>query len=179
MEFLYSSQHVLYHVLLHNEQQLKIQCYGKINFYLWQDCCSEVEGVRHLTESCARDDTDPRLLQQIEGVEDVGCLAGLLSRLYCLEQKNSSSLLSKLSKRADLLWQDDLWEGVHGSLDCVAAEAWDGVEGLRHQFGSPGEAGQRPVLLRQPGVVAGLPWAGWVDHQVHTGLAQHCRTQLG
>ena len=90
MEFLYSSQHVLYHVLLHNEQQLKIQCYGKINFYLWQDCCSEVESPGHLTEARARNNTDPRLLQQIEGVEDIGSLARLLSGLYCLQTELNS-----------------------------------------------------------------------------------------
>ena len=161
----------------YKEQQIKIQILKINHIHLGQDCCSEVESVRHLTEASARDDTDPRLLQQIEGVEDVGCLAGLLSCLYCLEQNNSSELRIKPS--CHLLRQDDLWEGVHGSLDCVAAEARDGVEGLRHQSGSPGEAGQGQVLLGQPGVVAGLARAGRVDDQVHAGLAQHCGTELG
>ena len=51
-----------------------------------------MESSRHLTKASAGDDTDPRLLQQVEGVEDISSLARLLCCLNCLEQNNRSQL---------------------------------------------------------------------------------------
>ena len=43
---------------------------------LWQNGGPEVIGSRLLTESRSRDDADPGIFQQVEGVEDVGGLVG-------------------------------------------------------------------------------------------------------
>lgn len=85
---------------------------------LRQNGRAEVECAWFLTEAAAGNNTDAGVLQQLESVEDVRRLVGLFR---CLDRFGGYR---------------DLGEGVHRSLDRVAAETLEAVEGVCDHFGS-------------------------------------------
>lgn len=129
--------------------------------------------VGPLTESGAGNDADSSVLEELEGVEDVGGLAGLLGgrdRLggeVQLEIKSSIERLRDDCTRTRIIY---LGEGVHGALDRVAGEALNGVEGVGHQLGALGQRGEDGVALRHEALVGLLAGLGRVHHHVHAGL---------
>mmetsp|Transcript_17097 Transcript_17097/g.24986 ORF Transcript_17097/g.24986 Transcript_17097/m.24986 type:complete len:297 (-) Transcript_17097:586-1476(-) len=125
-----------------------------------QDGGAEVEGAFFLPKPRPGHPRDPRLVQQLQAVENIGGLPG-----------GSGSLQG-------LLGQSDLGEGVQGTVNLFARDAGQAVEGLGHHLRPVLQGLQEGSLLLLEQVVRWGTRLGGVDHEPQRNLAGHVGGQV-
>lgn len=90
--------------------------HGLQQFRLRQDGSTEMECTRFLAETAARNNTDTRVLQQLERVENIGRLIRLLGSFY------------------RLWWYCNLRESIHGTLNRITTEPLEAIKSVCNHF---------------------------------------------